>query len=81
MTMLFGKKDNQYTIQTKIMTIPATKTTTQSQLQEAQETAAQTRTEALKGDKQAVRKLATQQAAQQTPNTVNSDRGIINAKA
>jgi hypothetical protein len=63
------------------MTISSTKAATQTQLQETQETAAQTRTEAAKGDQQAMRKLAAGQAAQQTANTVDSDRGTINAKA
>jgi hypothetical protein len=63
------------------MTISSTKTAAQTQLQETQETAAQTQTEAAKGDQQAVRKLAAEKAAQQTPNTVDSDRGTINAKA
>ena len=63
------------------MTISSTKAATQTQLQETQETAAQTQTEAANGDQQAVRKLAAEKAAQQTHNTVDSDRGTINAKA
>ena len=63
------------------MTISSTKSTAQTQLQETQETAAQTQTEAAKGDQQAARKLAAEQAAQQTANAVNSDRGTIDAKA
>jgi len=58
-----------------------TSTTTQSTLQEARETTAQTQAEAAKGDQQAVRKLATEQAAQPTPDAVDSDRGRLNAKA
>jgi len=42
--------------------------------QEALETAAQTKAEAAKGDQQAIRKLARQQAA-------NSDRPALDAKA
>ena len=55
--------------------------TTQTALQEAKETAAQTQTEAAKGDQQAVRKLAAEKAAQESTNTVDSNRGLVNAKA
>jgi len=54
-------------------------------LQEAKETAAQTQAEAAKGDQQAVRKLASQQAAHaaQTaqPPVVDSEKGTLDAKA
>jgi hypothetical protein len=48
-----------------------------SAAQEAMETAAQTKAEALKGDQQAIRKLARQQAAHaaQTPQPAASDNG------
>ena len=55
--------------------------TTQSAAQEAKETAAQTQTEAAKGDQQAVRKLAAQQAAQAPTPSVDSNRGLISAHA
>jgi hypothetical protein len=72
--------------QPKNMTITSN-STTQSALQEAKETAAQTQAEAAKGDQQAVRKLAAEKAANQaqTPppqvNTVDSSRGLLIAKA
>jgi hypothetical protein len=56
-------------------------------VQEATETAAVTKTEAAKGDQQAIRKLARQQAANNTqsadqpPNLINSTKGILDAKA
>jgi hypothetical protein len=56
-------------------------------VQEATETAAVTKAEAAKGDQQAIRKLARQQAANNTqsanqpPNLVNSTKGILDAKA
>ena len=67
----------------------------QSAAKEALETAAQTRLEASQGDQQAVRKLAATQGAKsaspnpgtatptapQKDNDVDSDRGLINAKA
>jgi hypothetical protein len=56
-------------------------TTTQTALQEAKETSAQTQAEAAKGDQQAVRKLAAEKAAQEPSTTVDSDRGVLNAKA
>jgi len=68
------------------MTITST-TTQQSALQEAKETAAQTKAEAAKGDQQAVRKLAAEKSASQAQavppqeNVVDSDRGQLNAKA
>ncbi len=63
------------------MTITST-TKTQTAVQEAQETPAQTRAEAAKGDQQAVRKLgAENQTGQQSANTVDSHRGVLNAKA
>lgn len=55
--------------------------------QEAMETAAVTKAEAAKGDQQAIRKLARQQAAsnpqsaQQPAEFVNSARGTLNVKA
>lgn len=58
--------------------------TPQSALQEAKETAAQTKAEAARGDQQAVRKLAAEKAAQQTQppaNSVDSNRGLLSAKA
>lgn len=68
------------------MTITST-TTQQSALQEAKETAAQTKAEAAKGDPQAVRKLARQQpavppqAAQQPTDIVDSSRGKLDTEA
>jgi hypothetical protein len=68
------------------MTITST-ATPQSAVQELKETPAQTQAEAARGDQQAVRKLAAEKADNQaqTPppqvNTVNSDRGLLNAKA
>lgn len=62
------------------MTITST-ATTQTALLEAKETPAQTQAEAAKGDQQAVRKLAAEKAAQEPANTVDSNRGLINAKA
>jgi len=56
-------------------------TTTQTALQEAKETTAQTQAEAAKGDQQAVRKLATEKAAQEPANTIDSNRGLLSAKA
>jgi hypothetical protein len=57
------------------------KTASQTMVQEAQETPAQTKAEAAKGDQQAVRKLAASQPAQQPANVVDSNRGILSAKA
>ena len=53
---------------------------------EATETAAATKAEAIKGDQQAVRKLASQQAVntrnvQQQANVVDSNRGVLNTEA
>ena len=65
------------------MTITTVKSYVASAAQEATETAAQTKAEAAKGDQQAIRKLASQQAAHHTnsapqptqaPNVTN--RGI-----
>jgi len=59
----------------------------QSTVQEATETAAQTKTEAAKGDQVAVRKLAREQAASQaqsappSANVVDSDQGKLDVKA
>ena len=53
-------------------------------VQEATETPAQTKAEAAKGDQQAVRKLASEQAAQggqQPADVVDSNRGRLNTKA
>lgn len=62
--------------------------TTNSMVQEATETATQTKAEAAKGDQQAVRKLASAQTATpfaQVPQppaaVVDSDRGQLDAKA
>jgi hypothetical protein len=55
--------------------------TTQSPTQEAKETPAQTQAEAAKGDQQAIRKLAAEKAAQPAANMVDSNRGVLNAKA
>jgi len=55
--------------------------TTQTPLQEAKETPAQTQAEAARGDQQAARKLAAAQPAQPQPNTVDSNRGLVDAKA
>ena len=55
--------------------------TTQSAAQEAKETAAQTQAEAAKGDQQAIRKLAAEQAAQPQAPKVDSNRGLISAQA
>ena len=54
--------------------------------QEAMETAAQTKAEAAKGDKQAILKLARQQATQslenpQPPVTTRGSRSALDAKA
>jgi hypothetical protein len=62
------------------MTIGNT-TSTQTAVQEARETPAQTQAEAARGDQQAARKLAAQNAAQPTPNVVDSARGVVNAQA
>jgi hypothetical protein len=59
-------------------------TAAKSLLQEATETPAQTKAEAAKGDQQAVRKLASEQAAQapeETTEVVNSERGQLDTKA
>jgi hypothetical protein len=59
----------------------------QSMAQEATETAAQTKAEAAKGDRQAIRKLAQEQAAHsaQNPppatNFVDSTKGQLDIKA
>ena len=56
----------------------------QNMVQEAQETSAQTKVEAAKGDQQAIRKLASQPAAnnpQPSPNIIDSGNGKLNAKA
>jgi hypothetical protein len=53
----------------------------QAAAQEAKETAAQTKAEAAKGDQQAIRKLAAEQAAQPQAAKVDSNRGLINTKA
>jgi hypothetical protein len=37
--------------------------------------------EAARGDPQAARKLAAQNAAQPTPNVMDSNRGVVNAQA
>jgi hypothetical protein len=52
---------------------PRTSSTTQSPAQEATETAAQTQTEAAKGDSQAKLKLAHEQAAQAALKPADSD--------
>lgn len=58
-----------------------------STVQEATETAAQTKTEAAKGDQAAMRKLAREQAAHQeqsappSANVVDSDQGKPDVKA
>jgi len=66
------------------MTIAST-TTAQSMIREAQETPTQTKTEAAKGDQQAVRKLASEQGANQNTqppaDIVDSDKGRLSAKA
>ena len=56
-------------------------TTTQTALQEAKETSAQTQAEAAKGDQQAVRKLAAEKAAQAPADNIDSNRGLLSAKA
>jgi hypothetical protein len=56
-------------------------TTAKSLVQEATETPAQTKAEAVKGDQQAVRKLATEQAAQQPTSVVDSKRGRLDSEA
>jgi hypothetical protein len=71
-----------------------TSTSMKNVAQEAMETAAQTKAEAAKGDQQAIRKLAHQQAAnnsagtnsntqitQQLPNVVDSTTGKLDIKA
>ena len=69
-----------------IMTV-SNVTAAQSMVQEATETSAQTKAEAAKGDRQAVRKLAAQEAANPTQNPphsktdVDSNRGLLNIKA
>ena len=65
------------------MTVSST-TTAKSMVQEATETLTQTKAEAAKGDQQAVRKLASNQAAQaarQPPEVVDSNRGRLNTQA
>jgi hypothetical protein len=55
-----------------------------SMAQEAMETAAQTKAEAAKGDQQAIRKLALTQAqknAESAPQTAETPKGRLNAKA
>ena len=47
-------------------------TSMQSAVQESTETASQTKTEAAKGDQQAIRKLARQQAANNTQSAPNA---------
>ena len=62
-------------------------TSANNMLQEAKETAAQTQAEAAKGDQQAVRKLASQQAAnaartaQPPAAVVDSDNGRLDVQA
>jgi hypothetical protein len=58
-------------------------TAASSAVQEAKETPAQTKAEAAKGDQQAVRKLAQANQANppEAPQTVDSDRGTLDAKA
>jgi len=68
-------------------------TAIKNQVQEATETAAQTKAEAAKGDHQAVQKLARQKAtqttqtaqttqtSQQSADIVDSNRGKLNTKA
>ena len=62
-------------------------TALKSMTQEANETIAQTKAEAAKGDQQAIRRLATQpvakgtQSQSQPANTVDSAMGKLNAKA
>jgi hypothetical protein len=65
------------------MTVSKT-STAKSMVQEATETLTQTKAEAAKGDQQAVRKLASNQAAQaakQPATVVDSNRGRLNAQA
>jgi hypothetical protein len=65
------------------MTVSST-TAAKSLVQEATETPAQTKAEAAKGDQQAVRKLASEEAAQvgqQPASVVDSYRGKLNTKA
>ena len=62
-------------------------TSIKNSTEEATETVVATRAEAAKGDRQAIRKLANQQApiniqnAQPAPSVVNSSRGTVNATA
>jgi len=69
------------------MTVSNATSSVQNQVQEATETAAQTKAEAAKGDPQAVRKLARQQpavppqAAQQPTDIVDSSRGKLDTEA
>ena len=59
-------------------------TAAKSLVQEATETPAQTKAEAAKGDQQAVRKLASEQAAQvaqQPAEIMDSNRGRLDSKA
>ena len=62
-------------------------TSVKNMAEEATESAAATKAEAIKGDQQAVRKLASQQAAantrnvQQQANIVDSARGALNTEA
>jgi hypothetical protein len=62
-------------------------TSVKNMAQEATETVAQTKTEAAKGDQQAIRKLAQQQSAsntqsaQQPANVVDSTKGTLDIKA
>ena len=58
-----------------------TQTPAQAAAAEAKETAAQTKAEAAKGDQQAIRKLAAEQAAQPQAPKVDSNRGLISATA
>jgi anti-sigma28 factor (negative regulator of flagellin synthesis) len=68
------------------MNVTSINSTVRNTVEEATETAAQTKTEAAKGDQQAIRKLASQQSLQQVPSahqplTPQGSRNILDKVA